>query len=87
MDLIERQRILNYCEALIKAENTDGDEWSHSYARERVSQTEVIMDFVDALPSAQTVLTCDGCKHIGTYDTNFPCNGCVRREKDYYEPE
>ena len=41
------------------------------------------------LPPAQPVfvLTCDGCRHIGTYDTNFPCRGCVRREKDYYEPE
>lgn len=38
-------------------------------------------------PSAQYVLTCNGCRHIGTYDTDFPCNGCVRREKDYYEPE
>lgn len=39
------------------------------------------------LPSAQPVLTCDGCRHVGTYDTDFPCNGCVRREKDYYDPE
>lgn len=39
------------------------------------------------LPSAQPVLTCDGCRHVGTYDTNFPCNRCVRREKDYYDPE
>ena len=38
-------------------------------------------------PSAQPVLTCDGCRHVGTYDTDFPCNGCVRREKDYYDPE
>ena len=45
------------------------------------------LETISALSSAQPVLTCDGCKHIGTYDTNFPCNGCVRREKDYYEPE
>lgn len=37
------------------------------------------------LPSAQPpVLTCDGCKHVGTYDTDFPCSRCIRREKDYY---
>ena len=41
---------------------------------------------IKKLPSAQYALTCDGCRHIGTYDTDFPCNGCVRREKDYYEP-
>lgn len=42
---------------------------------------------IEQLPSAQPVLTCDGCRHVGTYDTDFPCNGCVRREKDYYDPE
>lgn len=37
------------------------------------------------LPSAQPpVLTCDGCKHVDTYDTDFPCSRCIRREKDYY---
>ena len=39
------------------------------------------------LPSTQSVLTCDGCRHVGTYDTDFPCSGCIRREKDYYEQE
>ena len=40
------------------------------------------------LPSAQPlILTCDGCKHVGTYDTDFPCSGCIRRERDYYEQE
>lgn len=33
------------------------------------------------------VLTCDGCRHVGTYDTDFPCSVCIRREKDYYEQE
>lgn len=40
------------------------------------------------LPSAQPpILTCDGCKHVGTYDTDFPCSRCIRREKDYYAQE
>ena len=40
---------------------------------------------LQGLPSAQPpVLTCDGCKHVGTYDTDFPCSRCIRREKDYY---
>lgn len=39
-------------------------------------------------PSAEPpVPTCDGCRHVGTYDTDFPCSGCIRREKDYYEQE
>ena len=39
------------------------------------------------LPSAEAVITCDGCRFVSTYDTDFPCCSCVRREKDYYEPE
>lgn len=27
------------------------------------------------------------CNFVSTYDTDFPCCSCVRREKDYYEPE
>ena len=43
---------------------------------------------IESLPSAETQpITCDGCKHVGTYDTDFPCSSCIRREKDYYEPE
>ena len=37
--------------------------------------------------ATQPVITCDGCRFVGTYDTDFPCCSCVRREKDYYEPE
>ena len=32
-------------------------------------------------------LPCDGCKFVGTIDTEFPCSRCIRREKDYYEQE
>ena len=48
----------------------------------------VVIETVKDLPSAgPPVLTCDGCRHAGTYDTDFPCSGCIRREKDYYEQE
>ena len=50
--------------------------------------TKSIIDLLSDLPSAQQLtLTCDGCRHVGTYDTDFPCSGCIRREKDYYEQE
>lgn len=42
---------------------------------------------VKGMPSAQPVITCDGCRFVSTYDTEFPCCSCVRREKDYYAPE
>lgn len=49
--------------------------------------TRTLQTALHILPSVQPVLTCDGCRFVGTYDTDFPCNGCVRREKDYYDPE
>lgn len=42
---------------------------------------------LNALTIKPTTLTCDGCKHVGTYDTDFPCSVCIRREKDYYVQE
>ena len=27
---------------------------------------------------------CNGCKFVGTYDTEFPCANCSRKTKDYY---
>ena len=27
---------------------------------------------------------CNGCKFVGTYDTEFPCATCSRKTKDYY---
>ena len=54
---------------------------------EWIGLARTIVKAIEQLPSAQPVLTCDGCRHVGTYDTDFPCNGCVRREKDYYDPE
>lgn len=45
-------------------------------------------DAINNLSSAQPkVPTCDGCRNVGTYDTDFPCSVCIRREKDYYEQE
>ena len=43
--------------------------------------------YLKTLPSAQPVITCDGCKFVGTYDTDFPRRNCIRREKDYYAQE
>lgn len=45
------------------------------------------VEAIEGLPSAQPVITCDGCKFVGTYDTDFPCRNCIRREKDYYAQE
>jgi hypothetical protein len=30
---------------------------------------------------------CNGCRFVGTYDTEFPCANCTRKNKDYYDAE
>jgi len=30
---------------------------------------------------------CTGCRFVGTYDTQFPCANCARKDKDYYDSE
>lgn len=59
-----------------------GEEWINKIRNKMFERV------LEEQPSAQPlVLTCDGCRHVGTYDTDFPCSGCIRREKDYYEQE
>ena len=64
---------------------------SHPADAEIFKAQEMLVDCIktiEELPPVQSpVLTCDGCRHVGTYDTDFPCSGCIRREKDYYEQE
>ena len=56
--------------------------------QEWINELNEAIDMLDSIPSVEPlVLTCDGCRHVGTYDTDFPCSGCIRREKDYYEQE
>lgn len=38
------------------------------------------------LPSAQPILTCDGCRYDGYYK-HIRCRNCIRKERDLYEPE
>ena len=89
-DLINRQaaqtELMMKCERYTLARESNGMghvEWSSDL----ISVADA-MDAIRDLPSAEPlVLTCDGCRHVGTYDTDFPCSRCIRREKDYYEQE
>lgn len=38
-------------------------------------------------PSLHPNIACSGCRNIGTCDTDLPCRNCIRKERDYYEPE
>lgn len=41
--------------------------------------------YIDKSSVQSKQITCEGCRHIRSYDTDFPCSVCTRREKDYYE--
>lgn len=81
-DLIDK---LNVCEILADIYPTDGEK---VVGVERIDKA---YEAVLALPSAQSEHTsnndCNGCKFVGCYDTCFPCANCIRKDKDYYEPE
>ena len=52
---------------------------------------DLVAEKVEEIKKAQPDITrdndCYGCKFVGCYDTDFPCANCVRKDKDYYEPE
>lgn len=48
---------------------------------------QLAVDVVEGMPELQQILTCNGCRYAGTYKTDLPCSGCMRREKDCYVPE
>ena len=75
-DLISRQ-------AAIDAIRASTSKYTGFMEMEMYTDDDAV-EAIEALPSAQPVITCDGCKFVGTYDTDFPCRNCIRREKDYY---
>lgn len=92
-DLTERKTVYldDAIDVIVGCTNCGTEDELRAYAARHSLEnlwTGGIVDAIDAikrLPSAQYVLTCDGCRHVGTYDTDFPCNVCVRMRKDYYE--
>ena len=39
------------------------------------------------IPKSTLRTDCTECRFVGSYDTEFPCANCVRKNKDYYDPE
>lgn len=37
------------------------------------------------IPKSTLRTDCTGCRFVGSYDTEFPCANCVRKNKDYYD--
>ena len=76
-DLISRQAAIDYCYALINAENPSdpSDEWN--YSQERINQTEVILHHLEFMPSAQPeIIRCRECKHCYVDGENVRFNVC-----------
>ena len=87
-DLIDRQAAIDALggnEPVGDPSKMDDDDVAKMWERIR------IINIINKLPSAQPDITrdndCNGCKFVGCYDTDFPCANCVRKDKDYYEPE
>lgn len=91
----ERKELVNTVEKWSKEHSMATNEMNDTINRamainaiDRAVTKEAARWSLQELPSAEPpVLTCDGCRHVGTYDTDFPCSGCIRREKDYYAQE
>lgn len=73
-DTINRQAVIDALDGYILDETTD------LYGNS-------VREILEQLPSVQPKITCDGCRFVGTYDTDLPCRNCIRREKDCYDPE
>lgn len=82
-DLISRQAAIDVIDKIFP-----NDPMRNEYTQGITCGAALAEEYIKQLPAAEPlVLTCDGCRHVGTYDTDFPCSGCIRREKDYYEQE
>lgn len=61
------------------------------YKYDRFAKIEELVWAIEALPSAQLKLSCDGCKHLGMFENEIeygyscPCLRCIRRVDDNYE--
>ena len=69
----------------------DLEEWlKEERAKDKARQ---LNEYADA-PQTDSEITrnslrtdCNGCRFVGTYDTEFPCANCTRKNKDYYDAD
>lgn len=65
------------------------DDWETSHCTPMVRREafEMAINALKAQPEHTSNNDCNGCKFVGCYDTDFPCANCIRKNKDYYDPE
>jgi len=75
------------------------DWWYSSFGYEETEESKAIKKVIDEvekyveqaeqtdaeIPKNALRSDCTGCRFVGTYDTEFPCANCVRKNKDYYD--
>ena len=80
MGSIDKQATID---AIYEKANEELADANHHFLAGVHMATAVVRD----MPELQQILTCNGCRYAGTYKTDLPCSGCMRREKDCYVPE
>lgn len=89
VDPIDRQAAIEiidgYMNRLVNYIGTPTDNERYAYARGTLLGVE---RGINALPSVQPKISCDGCRYRGWPTTDMPCRACIRREdNDYYDRE
>ena len=81
-DLIERDKVIEYCLKLIDVERKQGSDVMN-YGQERINQTDTIIAFVENLPSADRPKHyCAECKFEPIDKRGMPCSSCTNNPKN-----
>ena len=75
--------IRDYCERLDADRKTEPSS-SEIPNSSTISKMEQVDKDINVRSKDEQQKDCNGCKFVGTYDTEFPCANCSRKTKDYY---
>ena len=70
--------LIGYMVGITHAKRTN----THECVKYTHDKTEPTISKMEQVDEPKT--DCNGCKFVGTYDTEFPCANCSRKTKDYY---
>lgn len=67
----------------------DSEEWYDTHCDSCVAHTDKPSNYEPKAEIPKNALRsdCMGCRFVGTYDTEFPCANCTRKNKDYYDAD
>ena len=77
--------VKNYCDDCLYADTCDSKEFFYACtSKATISKMEQVDKDINVRSKDEPQKDCNGCKFVGTYDTEFPCANCSRKTKDYY---